>query len=60
MMGVYDEAIDADFDEMIHRIGEEGMSSDLQERLRAFLSQRPKSCSQSGTEDEGGFESSFL
>src|SRR4030043_925384 len=60
MMGVHDEAIDTDFDEVIHCIGEEGMSSDLQERLRAFLSQRPKSCSQSGAQNEGCLESSSL
>jgi hypothetical protein len=60
MMGAHDEAIDADFDEMIHCVGDERTFSNLQERLRTFLSQRPEPCSQSGAQDKSGFESSFL
>jgi hypothetical protein len=42
MMGVDDEAIDADFQEMVHRISDNGTSSDLKKRLRASVCQRPK------------------
>jgi hypothetical protein len=37
MMGVHDETIHAIVQEMIHCIGDDGTSSDLQERLRTSL-----------------------
>jgi hypothetical protein len=58
MMGVHDEAIHADFQEMIHRVGDDGTFSDLQERLGTSLRQRPKPRPQPGCQDEGGLESS--
>ena len=58
MMGVHDEAIHADLQEMIHRVGDDGTSSDLQERLRTSLRQRPKPRPQPGAQDEGCLESS--
>jgi hypothetical protein len=58
MMGVHDEAIHADFQKMIHCVGDDGTFSDLQERLGTSLRQRPKPRPQPGCQDEGGLESS--
>ncbi len=35
VMGIHDEAVHPDFEEMVHPIGDDRTSSDLQERLRA-------------------------
>ncbi len=59
-MGVHDEAIHADCQKMIHRIGDDGTSSDLQERLRKSLRQRAKTRPQPGAQDEGCLESSSI
>jgi hypothetical protein len=58
MMRVYDEAIHADFQEMIHNVSDDRTPSDLKERLRKSLRQRPKPRPQSGRQDEGCLESS--
>jgi len=58
MMGVHDEAIHADFQEMIHRVGDEGASPDLQKWLRTSFRQRPKPIPQPGTQDESRLEPS--
>ena len=58
MMSVHDEAIHSDFQEMIHRIGDDGTSSDFQERLWKSFRQRPKPCPESRAQDEGCLESS--
>jgi hypothetical protein len=58
MMSVHDEAIHSDFQEMIHRVGDDGTSSHLQERLWKALRQRPKPCPESRAQDEGCLESS--
>jgi len=60
MMGVHDEAIHADFQEMIHRVGNDGTSSNLQQWLGTSLRERTKSHSQTGCQDKGCLESSFL
>jgi hypothetical protein len=39
IMGVYDEAIHADAQEMVHRIGDDGTPSNLKEWLRALFCQ---------------------
>ena len=56
MMYVHDEAIHADAQEMIHRVGDDGTSSDLQERLGTSLRQRPKPHPQPGAQDKGCLE----
>jgi hypothetical protein len=58
MMRVHNEMIDADFQEMIHYVSDDRTPSDLQERFRKSLRQRPKPRPQSSTQDESRLESS--
>jgi hypothetical protein len=57
MMGVDDKAIYAHGQEMIHRIGDHGSSSELQKRLRQLIGQRAKPQAESRAQDESGLES---
>jgi hypothetical protein len=57
VMGIYDETIHARAVEMIHGIRDDGTPPDLQERFRTPFRQRAKPHSQTGSQDEGGFES---
>ena len=57
VMGIHDETIHAGAKEMIHGIGDDRTSSDLQEGLRTPLGQGAKPRPQAGAQDEGGLES---
>jgi hypothetical protein len=52
VMGIYDKAIHANLQEMVHREGNDGSSSDLQERLGASLCQGAEPRAQPGTQDK--------
>src|SRR4030042_706681 len=60
MMRIYDEAIHADFQEMIHHVSGNRPSSDLQKRLRKSLRQRLKPSPQPGCQNKSCLESSFV
>jgi hypothetical protein len=60
MMGVDDEAIHADCQEMIHYIGDDRTSSDLQKGLRKSVGQRAKPQAEPCAQDESGLESSLI
>jgi hypothetical protein len=59
-MGIYDKAIHADLQEMVHREGDDGPSSDLQERLGASLCQGAEPRAQPGTQDKRRLEPPLL
>jgi len=58
VMGIDDEAIHANFQEVIHRKRDNGTSFDLQERLGTSFCQRPKPRAQPSPQYKSGFESS--
>jgi hypothetical protein len=58
VMGIHDETIDANAQEMIHHAGDDGTSSDLQQRLGASLRQRPKPRPQSRAQNKSCLEPS--
>jgi hypothetical protein len=59
MMRVYDEALHAYGQEMIHRVRDDGASGQGEEWLRKTLGQRAKSQSQAGTQNKRRLKSSF-
>ena len=58
MVGIHDEAIYADIQEMVHGVGDDGAASDLQEGLRASLRQRPEPSPQAGAQNKSSLEAS--
>jgi hypothetical protein len=60
VMGVNDETIHADSQEMIHRIRNDGTPPDLQKRFRAMLRQGPKPRPQSRRQDKSRLKPSSV
>jgi hypothetical protein len=60
MMRIYDEAIQANRQKMIHHISDDRPSSNLQERFWKSVCQRSKPSPQPGTEDKSCLEPPFI
>ena len=59
-MRVHDEAVHADREQMVHRVRNDGPSSDRQERLWTSLRQRAEAHSQAGTQNESCLKPPFM